>query len=241
MGQITYGQIEYNSKKSYDDFGFAINDIQIGLPGQNIITESVPFQNGFYDFTEMNGETTYSERKIKITFYQNDIKDYRRDRLNMIYSNIVNWLMSAGASKLKLTWLEGLFTARVNDISDIDLLEKRGIIEVEFLCQPFRQWENYESDFIWDTFNFETDVVQGLYEVDGELEVTLVNLSIHKVKPLIVASAEMEVEKISNGLGVKYVVKKGNTDNLIELAKGENKIKITGTGTIEFRWKREVI
>ena len=239
--QIEYGQIEYNSKKSYDDFGFVINDIKIGLPEQNIIKESVPFQNGFYDFSEINGETTYSERKIKIALLQQDIRDYRRDRLNIIYTNVVNWLMGAGTNKLKLTWLKGLFTARVNSISDIDLLEKRGIVEVEFLCQPFRQWENYESDFIWDTFNFETDVIQGVYEVNGELEITLVNLSIHKVKPLIIASSTMDIEIISGGLGIEYSVNKGITENLIQLDRGENKIKITGTGTIEFKWRREVI
>ena len=45
------GQLEFNNLKSYDNFNLIIKTVEVSYPTPKLIKNSVPFQNGEYDFT----------------------------------------------------------------------------------------------------------------------------------------------------------------------------------------------
>lgn len=229
------GQIEFIGKKSYDDFKFLIDDINIGNPSPNIILDSVPYQNGVYDFSEMSGDMTYSTREIKLRFKVEEYL-YTQAKSNVLYYKITNWL-SGKSGEMKISWIEGLFSARCISVSDMSLLEDERVIEVAFLCQPFRNL-GIETDTLWDTFNFETDYMQVLeYVIEGTKKLNIYNINTVKPSPSITCSSSMNI--LFNGNS--YILSPGINTNVIKLDKGLNVIEVTGSGSIKFEWEREVI
>lgn len=234
------GEFNYNNVKSYTDLGFIILDISIGNPTPKIILESVPYMSGVYDFSGIDGITYYNTRDINIRLKLMKNTEKYRD-LNSLYYNIINKLLSNKMQKLYLSWVEGYFTARITNISDYNLLEKRAEIQLTFTAQPFRTYETYESQIKWDDFCFERDVMQGYYNVTDSLEFSLINFNENTVKPIIECSEAMNLTQYLNDISVNYSLSSGTNKDLVTLKKGENKFKVEGTGTLEFKWYREVI
>ena len=54
--------ITINGKQSYNDFDLYINERTIGQPQKHSMRQTVPFLNGFYDFTKINGEPSWEQR-----------------------------------------------------------------------------------------------------------------------------------------------------------------------------------
>lgn len=84
--------ITINGKHSYNDYNLNINSRKIDLPPKRSIKKTVPFMNGAYDFTKLNGAVTWGERSISYTF---DIvgstveeMDAERTRIVNIYCNM---------------------------------------------------------------------------------------------------------------------------------------------------------
>ena len=241
------GQIEFNGIKSYDNLGFLINAIKIGNPSPILVQQRVAYQNGVYDLSEINGNVAYTTREIKVQFKLEKFET-SQDGLNTTYYNLINKFMAASfigteMKALKISWIEGIFNARIMNISDFDLLENERIVEVTFIAQPFRRWEDYEGNSKWDTFNFITDVLQTtLFSVSTEeVKTVLNNLSVVRVYPLINCSTPMNVTCDQT----MYSLEAGYNEHIFSLSKGKNSIAINSigkvAGTIEFLWKREVI
>lgn len=234
------GEFFFNGIKSYTDLGFIISNVSIGNPTPKLILESVPYMNGTYDFSEIYGNVHYSTREINLTLKLKKYEEYQY-RLNTLYYNVINKLLSNTMQKLNFSWVEGYFMARITNISDFNLLEAEREMQITFIAQPFRKYENYESQIKWDDFCFERDVMQGYYNVTNSLEFKLINLNENTVKPVIECSSAMNLTQYFNDLSVEYSLSSGTNTNIIMLNKGENKFKVEGTGTIEFKWNREVI
>lgn len=233
------GQMEFNNLKSYDDFNLMIKTVEVSYPTPKLIKNTVPFQNGEYDFTELYGDTPYENRIIKLEFEYERFKVYDRTKLNSLYTEIINWLYGAGESKLKIDYEVGYFKGRVTSISPIEVLNGTGKISVEFNCYPFRIYEEAEGNDIWDIFNFDLDYSQDTsFEVNGELSIDLFNSSIINKTPEVTCSAAMDV--IKNGITYKF--NPGVTkDWRFILNKGSNNLLIKGTGTIKFKFIKEVL
>lgn len=60
--------LKVNGKDSFIDFGQCIASREIAIPEKRIIKETVPFKNGSYDFTSINGEPTFENRTVTYTF-----------------------------------------------------------------------------------------------------------------------------------------------------------------------------
>lgn len=43
-------------------------DKQIGVPKKRLVREEVPYRNGSYDFSDMDGQTYYEDRELQYTF-----------------------------------------------------------------------------------------------------------------------------------------------------------------------------
>lgn len=230
------GQIEFNNKKTYDDFGFVISDISIGDPTPNNIFVSVPYGNGVYDFSCINGDMTYGTREISIRFRYEEF-EILQNRINAIYNDFKKNLYSETMEMLKVSWMRGFFMAKLSSISPVNLLEEERIVETTFIAQPFRTYENYEGDDIWDTFNFLTDYTQyNEHSVNGYKIIDLYNLSSKKCIPDIVCDSKFTIEFKGN----EYRLNSG-INKCIQLDIGKNTITCKGIGNIRILWRREVI
>ena len=238
---MEYGQFKYDGLKSYDDFGFVIKDLYIGMPQPNLILESVPYMQGVYDFSSVGGETKYTTRDIQITL---QLDRYEYFIKNIVYFNlkVVNWLNNVQTmQELKIDYVQGTFMARVEEIGELQVTEDTIELAVKFKAQPFRTWDLYEGHNIWDEMNFDSDwfqdtkftVLDDEYKVDIELK----NISVTKAKPVIIVDGNVKVEFD----GFIYTFGSGKYYNQIWLSKGINKVKLYGYGTIEFVWFKELI
>src|SRR5699024_4404575 len=120
-----------------------------------------------------------------------------------------------------------------------DHVYNRLIVVVEFDCYPFKISKLPEGHDIWDGFNFELDVAQVIeFGVNGTRDITLYNAGASSVVPTIKTNSEFTIEIDTISVAVSAGTHKSE---LIRLRKGENKIMLTGNGTIEFNFHKGLI
>jgi len=237
-----YG-IKFNGKHSHKDFGVTLGvERDIGYPDKEKIKVKVPFSNVEYDFSEIYGEQTYTERPLTYTInVLNQHEINTPEKINLLETQLSNWLMNSnGKQRLYDDVIPGYYyLAEVEDGLDFDELWNHGTLTVEFTAYPFMISELREGHDIWDDFNFLLDVAQVTeFKVNGAQEVILYNVGIPGLNPKIEASAPMEVVKE----GVAYNVPSGTSKSEdFKLKSGENKLTIKGNGTIKFTFYKELI
>ena len=236
-----YG-IEFNGKHSYRDFGITIADKNIGYPEKEKIKVKVPFSNVEYDFSEIYGEQTYTNRQLTFSF--NVLKKHKvstTTEINTLETALTNWLMNSnGKQRLYDDSMPNYYyLAEVEGGLNFDELHNSGTLTVEFTAYPFMIGELREGHDIWDEFNFELDVAQITdFEVSGQLEVTLYNIGASGLSPTINASSSMTIVKD----GVTYNVPAGQSKSSdFVLQTGENDLIINGNGSISFTFYKELI
>ena len=147
-------------------------------------------------------------------------------------------MTSIDFKKLEIDFLEGYFLARLENYSDFNLMQEESLIEVTFLCMPFRQLEKIVGEEEWDTFVFATDVLQETeYIVNKYKNITLYNQSIALETVTIIADSNFKI--VYNN--VEYSIKNGINKEVFKLNIGINNLNVQGTGTIKFVFYKEVI
>lgn len=149
--------IEFGGKKSTDFYLVIQKDgVQISQPEENRIEATLPFMNGFYDFSKMAGERTYKQRDITIKFSlsaKDENELYRRK------CDVVRWL-SVAKGELRISFLTDYHfvgTTAVFDTSAFEFTSRRTAdLTVNFKTYPFLRSDDY-SDIGFDDFSFEND------------------------------------------------------------------------------------
>lgn len=236
-----YG-FRFMGKHTFDDFGITVAEKSVGYPNKNKIKVAIPFSNVEYDFSELYGDQTYTERPI--TFVLNVLDKQvlnATQRVNAIETSLVNWLMnSGGKQRLYDDSIPGYYyLAEVEGGLDFNELWNHGTLTVEFTAYPFMISELEEGNDLWDPFNFLTDVFQTTeFNVNGSLDITLYNMGAPSLSPKIEASATMEIVKG----GTTFNVPSGTSQSdELRLNNGENKLTVKGNGTIKFTFYKELI
>lgn len=229
--------IYLNNKHSFKDFGLTIKSKEIEIPKKNKIKETIPFMNGSYDFSNLYGGPTYSERELKYVF---NLKARNKIELNSKKIAITNWFME---NSIKKTLFDDAIPGYyfLAECEDINTNESGNYIDlsVTFMAYPFKIGDSYEGNNLWDSFNFETDILQDRsYEVNGSSTIDLYNLSAIDIEPVIISSSQFEIVLDNK----TYIVESGESkDYRFKLKKGNNQMTLKGTGTIEFRFRKEVL
>jgi predicted phage tail component-like protein len=231
---------KFNNKHIYKDLDFKIymHTKSIQPPSKKKIKETVPFMNGSYDFSTVgtNGELTYEERAITIEL---GLVGNSKEELYSIYSKTLQWLVDSGPSQLIFDDIqEYYFLAEVEDVGSFEEIMEFGKLTVTFKTEPFKKGMDLEGSNLWDTFNFETDIMQTTtFNVTGSMTVTIVNPG-RIITPQVIVSANMSC--LLGTYTASFTTTK-DKDYKFRLQPGENVIKITGTGSIEFRFRKEVL
>ena len=126
------GQFKFADKKSYDDFKLLLYKVEVEQPTPNILKVSVPFMNGSYDMSELYGESSYPDRVVSIGVEFEYFNDLRREKLNLLYDEVVMWLRSSINEKLEIDFQYGYFIGRAQEISSLEVFEMTGRIEIKF-------------------------------------------------------------------------------------------------------------
>jgi phage-related protein len=208
------------------------------LPEPKIVAEDLPGMDGEYDFSAANpdGEVKYKPRMQDIDF---TLKERNPTRLRAKANQIAAWLACGEKQLIFDDEPDKYYLATVSNKLDLDnqiLSIKK--FTVHFKCRPMKYGVNIEGSDIWDTFNFEEDVVQEVeFDVAGSKVLKIINTG-RTVRPTINVNANMSITID----GSTYNLTPG--DNIIygvKLAPGENQLTITGTGHIRILFRKEIL
>jgi predicted phage tail component-like protein len=233
-------QIIFNGKKNFTDLNIGLESFNIQPPSKNKIKISVPFMNGNYDFSTVgsNGGITYTDRIIKVKF---NLKALNRGYLYNKYSEVLQWLIGTGQQQLIFTDMpDCYYLAEVENAPSFDeVIRRAGIMEVEFIAKPFKYGVSIEgTEQLWDTFNFEVDYLQETeFDVVETKTITIYNPG-REIIPTVNCSSSMTC--LLNGYTANFILG-DNKDYSFRLANGANSILITGTGTIKFIFRKELL
>ncbi len=227
--------ITFNGKHSFNDFGLYVEEKSILAPPKRKILSTVPFMNGYYDFSTIgsNGEQVYDMRNIIVKLA---LLTPTRQGLYVLYSQVLEWLLDVGQSQLIFDFMPDFyFLAEAQGVPTWDEFVDNGDLEVTFICNPFKYGINLEGNDIWDTFNFETDISQTVeFDVVGTKTVTIYNAN-RFVTPTINCTTAMSI--ILGGINYNLVIGDNVTYGL-KLLNGANTIIINGTGHIKFLFRK---
>lgn len=230
--------ITFNGKHSFTDFNLIMNSKKISTPSKKKIKVSVPFMNSTYDFSTIgsNGEITYNQRSIEIQF---TLMSTSKAMLQSKLTKIAEWLQDVAQSQLIFDDIKDYyFMAELEDTLDLAEAFEVGEFTVKFIAEPFKTSTDYVGNDIWDTFNFEEDIVQNSsFNVVSTSTVSIYN-SGRLITPTIICNAPMTV--IIGGVTYNLITGDNKIYGL-KLQNGYNAIIINGTGTISFLFKKVVI
>ena len=232
-----YG-ITFNNRHSFKDLGLTIlNTRTIETPSKIKITKTVPFLNGSYDFSNLYGGNCYTERKLEYEFL---VKADDSTSLEFRRMEIDSWLLNTiGKVVLLDDNIPGYYYKAECTSVDFNDLIKTGKLKAVFTAYPFKIGTEYEGDVLWDNFNFGLDVMQDTkFTVNNTLFVNIYNSSVVDIEPTVIASSQIEV--ILNNK--KYIIDPGvSKDYRFKFKSGINELTINGKGTIEFKFRKEVL
>lgn len=237
--RFDYG-ITFNGHHS-TEFGLDVISRVIGMPSKKKVVRHSAFSNMRYDFSEVYGGQTYSEREITIVFKLNNWEYKDKNGLNNTWTKVMNWLM--GTSEFSNLIDDAMpnyhYLAEVEKGPTWEELRYNGRIKVSFTAYPFRIDVLPEGHDIWDDFNFDLDVAQFTdLEVRGSDNILLINNGISEVTPKIITNAPFTI--LHDGKEFKVIVGTSQDHDFV-LKPGENRMTLRGNGHIEFLFHKELI
>lgn len=214
---ITDG-IRINDKHSYGDFGLYLKSRNIGLPEKKSIRQSVPFMNGYYDFSALNGAPAWNERTIEYSF---DVTNDSPVELDHFVSYVLDWLGNVHDVDIFDDTTYGYHWHGSYDGAEIDWDETGMLatITVSFVVHPFK---------IANEPTLYT-MTAGTYTVN--------NLGM-AVVPIVFSNADAAIQI---GTYVSSVPANEEIKLGIDLERGDNTIIVTGDGTVTFSFYEEVL
>lgn len=221
---------------SYADFGLIIKSKKIYLPSKNKIELTVPFMDGSYDFSGIYGEQTYSDRPLEYVFY---LSVDEPNLIEIYGEKVINWLLDGYRSRLEDDELPRYYFMAECVSADYKVISCNiWEITASFKAYPYKIGINYEGHDLWDEYSIE-DYAQPVYfSVHDSISIMLYNPSVVSVAPSVICSNTMTVTMNDT----RYTFKEGMTkDHRFKLQKGENQMTVQGNGTIEFKFRKEVL
>lgn len=130
--------IAINGSHSYRTFDLHIRSRKIGLPEKKTVFSTVPFMNGFYDFSAIAGEAAWGQREIEYSF---DLIADSTVELEAAKAELIAWLASVHEAAIidddmPDTHFTGSYVSAEFSDDDSGL---GSTLTVTFACQPFRR------------------------------------------------------------------------------------------------------
>lgn len=126
--------IRIGSKHSFEDFGLVLNNREIGYPEKISIRKTVPYMNGFYDYTKLYGAPAWGPREITYTF---DVIGFTVEEMEAERVPVVNWLCNVHDEDIfDDAFPDYHFRGSFDSISSSEDGEQ-ATLAFTFVCHPF--------------------------------------------------------------------------------------------------------
>ena len=212
--------LKINNLDSYIDFGQCIASREISIPEKRVIKESVPYKNGDYDFTALNGEPTFENRTITYTFdiigtNMAEVEDQKRE--------LLDWLMFVEDADIYDGYLSGYHFRGSYESAEWTEDWEQSALSVTFSVYPY---------MIADE-----ETVQTFLMTNSNKTINITNDSSHEIIPEINTTVAIT---ISDGT-TSYSFSAGTTTNKdFRLKKGLNTFTVNVNSTVKFMYREEV-
>ncbi len=129
--------IAIGGKHTYRDFDLYIAERKIGLPRKKSIRATVPYMNGYYDFSALDGACAWDERIIEYTF---DVIDDAGEGVDIKASRFFDWLCNVHEADIfddsmpNYHWHGSYETINAT----WDESGAKVCVSVAFVCYPFK-------------------------------------------------------------------------------------------------------
>lgn len=210
--------IKINGKHSYGNFGLYLKSRKIGLPEKKSIRETVPFMNGYYDFSALNGAPAWNERIIEYSF---DVTNDSPVELDYFVSYVLDWLSNAHDVDIQDDTVYGYHWHGSYEQANVEWDESgmQAEISVSFVVHPFKIADVATSHVL----------TAGTYTI---------NNSGMAVAPYVSSTASAAIQI---GSFVSSIAANTEVQLEIDLERGNNTVVVTGDGTVTLKYYKEVI
>lgn len=213
---ITDG-IRVKGLHSYRDFDLEIKSRKIGLPEKKSIRQTVPFMNGYYEFSALNGAPAWGEREISYTF---DVLGDTPQKTETNIERVLDWLCNVHEEDIFDDTLTGKHWHGSYLSGNPGYDDSGEVIEftVTFIVHPFKIADNPIS----------INLAAGTHKI--------INSGM-AVAPYVFSTATAAIQI---GTYVSAISPNEEIQLEIDLARGENTVIVTGEGTVRFSYYEEV-
>ena len=232
--QITEGFIfgDYDSREN----NMFLISRNAPTPSEKEITESVPYMQGVYDFSTLNFDRYFENREVtyQVMLFENEYENRKRPE-----QDIKRNLMKLDIQPLYDTHDQGYhWLGKCKSVTVEDDVEKGTLsCTIVFDCYPFAIYNSAEGSDIWDDVYFPHWIFQETkYTVNGSQSISLFNIGSKSAECELIVTGTVNV---SGSFGTLNLTAGNYKDTQLVLAMGENKLTLSGNGTIEFKFYRE--
>lgn len=204
--------IIYNGKDSFNSFGLYPASKEIPSPVRKIVTDTVPYMSGLWDFSQ----DEYEPIKIKYTF--DVIGENKRD-LNAQKNRLLEWINIPSADgRLYDTDIsaENYFSV-YNAVASWSEEDLQGLLTAEFTCYPFMKTP-------------ETEITKRLSSTASDVSINV--SGVRSIYPIITVSSSAQITYD----GVTYTFTAGTFDSAFKIAAGENTLSVKGSGNLTLKY-----
>lgn len=232
--QITEGFIfgDYDSREN----NMFLISRDAPTPSEKEITESVPYMQGVYDFSTLNFDRYFDNREVtyQVMLFENEYENRKYPE-----QDIKRSLMKLDIQPLYDTHDQGYhWLGKCKSVTVEDDAEKGTLsCTIVFDCYPFAIYNSEEGSDIWDDVYFPHWIFQETkYTVNGSQSISLFNIGSKSAECELIVTGTVNV---SGSFGTLNLTAGNYKDTQLVLAMGENKLSLSGNGTIEFKFYRE--
>lgn len=233
-----YHSITFGEKNTWDDWHLIPSSRpSFSPPKPDIRLLSIPGKSGSLDVTELMGkQVVYADRTGSLEFIVQH--EYWRSWVEA-YEKIMNYLhgqkMQAVLEDDQDYYYEGRFS-----VNDYKSSSNWSNIVIDYVVVPFkfRRYE-YGEDWIWDTFNFETDklnILEGIEATSSGVFVELIGYG-YRTIPVITSTTDDVVLYFDNYTTPIKLLKGENKPSLVVITEGRHTLKFVGNGTVGVHYR----
>lgn len=229
--------VTFGDKHSYRDWGLYLKSRPvISPPTPKTVYEDLPGSDGSLDFTEsLTGDVKYENRDVKFEFTVIG----GREKWYDTFSDIMDYMHG---KRMKVVIDEDptfYYIGRIT-VDEWESSKVTSTVVVKGDMEPYKL-EMFSSleDWLWDPFNFETDIIREYKDlvVEGSLSLTIPGRRKHVVPSFTVKSSDGSGMKVSFKGSIYTLTDGVNKIVSIELADGENTLTFTGNGTVSVDYR----
>lgn len=201
-------------KSAYHDWNIVLTKTEIPLPKAKTSTVDIVGADGVLDLSEaLTGEVKFQNRTIKLTFELMNDENYE-----VVIDEISNYIHGKNLI-FTITHEENYFYSGFATINSWECSKRKGKIVITIDADPYK----YEVN---ETIISTT--------VNGTKRLNLENTR-KSICPVVIATGNINM----NFKGIDFEIEEGSWQFLeFILCEGENRVVLTGNGTIKFVYRR---